>query len=128
MRIEVSATPPRECSPNWRGHWRLRYLASKSYQEEVYCTAKYGLSWAGYLVHARLPIVKGRIHLTVVYGQNRTRDRDNIIAMFKPGLDALVLAGILQADDSDHLEYGDVTVEVDKARAPLTIITIEEAL
>ena len=66
------------------------------------------------------------LNLTVVFPVHRDRDADNLIIMFKPGLDALVRAGVLSGDDVSRLQFGDVTVEVDKARAPLTIVKLTE--
>jgi Holliday junction resolvase RusA-like endonuclease len=91
--------------------------AKQTYQQMVYLTAYgYGLK----------PMDKARLNLTFVYKDNRRRDVDNLTAMFKPGLDALVLAGLLQDDNSECLTMGEVKVVVDKTRAPRTIITLEE--
>ena len=67
-----------------------------------------------------------RLDLTMVYAVERVRDRDNIISMFKPGLDAVVRAGLIAGDDSKRLHWGDVNIEVDRDRAPLTIIELKE--
>ena len=49
------------------------------------------------------------------------------MARFKPGLDAVVDAGLILDDDAEHLQIsGTVDILVDPARAPLTIIELEE--
>jgi len=123
MRIEVSQVPPVEYSPNWRGHWVQRHQAGRTYGLAVfYCCVDY----KNCLGDAFTPIQVARLDLTVVYPVTRVRDRDNLIAMFKPGLDAVVSAGLITGDDSKHLHWGEVNVETDKDRAPLTIIELEE--
>jgi len=123
MRIEVPQLPPEESSPNWRGHWTGRYKAGRVYHDAVYYCCVDAIYRAG---QGRRPHSKSRLELTFVFPQQRKRDRDNLIAMFKPGLDAMVQAGLLEDDDSRHLEIGAVRVEVDRERAPLTIIELAE--
>ena len=76
----------------------------------------------------KIPVARGRRRVDVhfIFAQRRTRDRDNLIARFKPGLDALVLCGLLVDDSPEYLAPGDVTWEIDRDRAPLTIIGISE--
>ena len=56
----------------------------------------------------------------------RLRDEDNLLARFKPGLDAIVDAGLILDDDVEHLEIGRVEAVVDLKPAPLTIIELDE--
>ena len=58
----------------------------------------------------------------------RERDEDNLRARFKPGQDALVQAGLIEGDTVEHLVMGKINVEVDRSRAPLTIIELEEVI
>ena len=44
----------------------------------------------------------------------------------KPLIDTLVKTGFLTDDDSSSVSYAPVVFEVDKSRAPRTILTIEE--
>ncbi len=128
MRIEVNQLPPAECSPNARIHWSERYQAAEIYQGAVFyeCVdARNRLE--------RLPwrpgfpsFQKPRVNLTFVFPNYRKRDEDNLRARFKPGLDAIVQARLVEDDSIDILDLGKITVEVDKERAPLTIIDIEE--
>ncbi len=124
MIIEVPFLPPEEYSPNSRESWAGKYRAGKEYHDAVfYCCvdarnrgSRQGLSF---------PILKAKLTLTVVFGILRTRDEDNLVARFKPGLDAVVDSGVLLADDVEHLEIGKVNVLVNPELAPLTIIELE---
>lgn len=123
MRIEVPHTPPTECSPNWRGSWPEQYQAGRDYGLSVfYSCVDYRNRQGGDFT----PIRVAKLNLTVVYALERTRDIDNIITMFKPGLDAIVRAGLIESDDNKHLHWGNIQVEVDRTRAPLTIIELSE--
>lgn len=123
MKIEVPILPPAELSPNARVHWAERYRAAQSFLEAVYYSCVQAMNQAG---REKWPYCKARVSLTFVFPRGRRRDKDNLVAMFKPGLDALVKVGLLTDDDSKHLTIGEVKVEVDKERAPLTIIELEE--
>lgn len=123
MRIEVSQLPPIECSPNWRGAWPKRYQAGQVYGLAVFYSC---VDYKNRLGEEFIPIQVARLDLTLVYAVERVRDRDNIISMFKPGLDGIVRAGLIAGDDSKHLHWGNVNVEVDRDRAPLTIIELKE--
>ena len=72
--------------------------------------------------------IKAKLNLTFIFPQRRRRDRDNCLARFKPGLDAIVQAGLLLDDDAEHLQIGKVDILVDPARAPLTIIELEDEM
>jgi len=120
MRIEVSQLPPVEYSPNWRGYWAQRYKAGIVYGEAVYCECvqvRNSGNWH--------PFKRPRLNLTFVFPYKRRFDEDNLRARFKPGQDALVHAGLVEGDSMDNLIMGRIEVEVDKSRAPLTIIELE---
>jgi len=125
MRIEVSQLPPGSSSPNWRGHWGGKYKDSRVYHAAVfYCCVD--ARNRGYLEGMSFPFIKARLNLPFVFAEQRRRDRDNCLASFKPGLDAIVDAGLLLDDDAKHLEIGKVDILVDPERAPLTIIDLDE--
>ena len=123
MKIEVPMLPPIELSPNARVHWAERQQAARVFSNAIYYSCVDAINRYG---QERRSYPKAKLSLTFVFPQKRKRDRDNLIAMFKPGLDALVKVGLLKDDDSEHLTIGEVKVEVDKERAPLTIIELEE--
>jgi Holliday junction resolvase RusA-like endonuclease len=123
MRIEVSQLPPSEYSPNWRGFWAVRYNAGQVYKEAVFFACVdarnrevLSLKWE--------PFNRARLDLTFVFPQRRRRDRDNILSRAKPGIDAIVDAGLIIDDDAEHLEIGKVDILVEIERAPLTVIEI----
>ncbi len=125
MRIEVTQLPPVTSSPNWRGHWGEKYKDSKVYHDAVfYCCVD--ARNRGYREGMSFPFTKARLKLTFVFAEQRRRDEDNLLARFKPGLDAIVGAGLLMDDDAEHLEIGKVDILVDPGRAPLTIIELDE--
>lgn len=116
--------PPSELSPNARCYWAVKYCASQEFHKAVYYSCLDAINRAPFV--PLLPLKRAKLNLTFVFRQERRRDKDNLVAMFKPGLDALVKVGLLTDDDSEHLTIGEVKVEVDKERAPLIIIELEE--
>lgn len=128
MRIEISQLPPEECSPNWRGHWAEKSKAGKIYQGAVFyqCVDARNLLERGPWRPGFPPFQNPRLDLTFVFPQRRKRDEDNLRARFKPGLDAIVQAGLLEGDSMEKVVLGKITVEVDPERAPLTIIELKE--
>jgi len=124
MRIEVPFLPPVEYSPNWRGHWAAKHKAGEVYHDAAfYCCVD--ARNREYLKGLSFPFVKAKLNLTVVFAELRLRDQDNLLARFKPGLDAVVDSALLLGDDMEHLEIGQVKAVVDPERAPLTIIELE---
>jgi len=123
MRIEVPFLPPVEYSPNSRCSWAERHKAGKVYHDAVYycCVDARNREY-----RRDFPLAKAKLNLTVVFDELRQRDLDNLLARFKPGLDAVVDSGLVLDDDAEHLEIGQVEVVVDPERAPLSIIELEE--
>jgi len=125
VRIEVPFLPPVEYSPNSRICWLVKHKAGKVYHDAAfYCCVD--ARNRGYREGLSFPFVKAKLNLTVVFHELRLRDQDNLLARFKPGLDAVVDSGLLLDDDAEHLEIGQVGVVVDPERAPLTIIELAE--
>ncbi len=127
MRIEVTQLPPVSSSPNWRGHWSEKYKDGQTYRDAVYYSCVNVRNKLMALGDWQ-PFQRVRINLIFVYPVHRRRDRDNLIAMFKPGLDAIIAAGLVADDDVEHVEIGEVNVDVSRTRAPLTIIELEGEL
>lgn len=124
IRIEVNQLPPVSSSPNWRGHWTTQHKEAKVYHNALFYSCVDARN-RGYSQGMSFPFIKARLDLTLVFPEYRRRDRDNCVSMFKPGLDAIVDAGLLLDDDAEHLEIGNLDIVVDKERAPLTIIELE---
>lgn len=108
--------PPKECSPNWRGHWAKRAAAARSYRWNVRLTC---LSQC----KRRQALRSARVLLTFVVPDNRRRDEDNLLASFKPGIDGMVDAGIFE--DDCRLSYTTEKVVEPKCR-PRVQVTIRE--
>ena len=91
--------PPVELSPNWRGHWAAKSRAAKSYRAACYWIAKRD---GKRLEH------DGRVHVLIEFvpPDRRSRDRDNMLASIKSGLDGVAEA--LGVNDSRF----DLTIRV----------------
>ena len=132
IKIEILALPPYELSPNYsrQAHWGHKAKARKFWGDVVYYYAVHtrnmweikskGVKWQ--------PIERASLKWTFIYGVKRTRDADNLITSVKVGQDALVNAGIILADDTEHLSLEPIEIIVNKERASLTIIEIKEEL
>jgi len=128
MRIEISQLPPVSSSPNWRGHWTGKYKEARTYQAAVFyeCVNIRNkleqLPWCPGFP----PFDKARLTLTFIFYSSNERDEDNLRARFKSGQDALVQAGLIDDDTPAHLVLGEINIIIDRQRAPLTIIELEE--
>jgi hypothetical protein len=129
MRIEVPLLPGKELSPNARVLWPDRHQAARIYGDAVFYSCVdvrnrlERLPW-------RLgfpPFRRPRLDLTFVFPEHRERDEDNLRSQFKPGQDAIVRAGLIEGDSTEQIILGKISIEVDKERAPLTIIELQEA-
>jgi crossover junction endodeoxyribonuclease RusA len=97
--VIVLPWPPRELSPNARVHWAAKGRAAKSYRSACFWIAKRD---GKPLDH------DGRLHVLVEFvpPDRRSRDRDNMLASIKAGLDGLAEA--LGVNDSRF----DLTIRV----------------
>lgn len=91
LEFTIPGRAPAETNPNSRPHWATTYAAKSEY---------------GFIVETLANMTKRRGHepweravVTVTQRAVRLRDHDNFAASFKPGLDAIVRAGII-ADDN----------------------------
>ncbi len=124
--LEIPMLPPVEYSSNSRVFWALRHAAGRIYGQAVFYLAISKRNLA-LLNEETIPVFQNALlELTFVFSVMRTRDADNLISRFKPGLDALVRAEVLAGDDVKRLSIGPVIVKVDKERAPLTIVRLIE--
>jgi len=105
--------PPRELSPNWRGHWAQKAKAVKKYRQ---------LAWAVAMSETRCNWPTANAQATFYFRDRRRRDRDNLLASLKSAFDGLTDAGVI--DDDSGLTHLPVIVEYDKAN-PRVEITVE---
>lgn len=122
IRVQIEMSPPKEASPNWRGHWAKKARAVKSWREAA-CVC--GLQ----ATNCNPPFLKKvEVSVEIVVKDHRyLRDPDNMVASLKPALDGCVDAGIIVGDSDKHLRYRlPILYTVSKERAPLTILTFKE--
>lgn len=111
--------PPKECSPNWRGHWAQRFKATKQARHAariltVDARNRAYREWApADYAHRRL-----KVSLTFVLPDNRKRDDDNLVASVKALLDGC--ADGLGVNDN-QFEIVRLTRTVDRANPGVTI-------
>lgn len=98
-------------------HWASLYAGKKEWSNLV------GYAALAAKVKARIkPFAQATVHFHISVGDNRAHDADNIIASFKPVLDAL--KGHLIEDDSiDHI---DLSYSFDRAKPRQFTITVTE--
>lgn len=105
--------PPKECSPNARGHWSKKAKAARAYRNEcAYDALFFGAR--------NMKLSDGPIGLDLAFfpPDRRRRDDDNIIASFKAGRDGL--ADALRVDDNRF----EATYRVDKQTGGFVVVTI----
>ena len=90
--------PPWETSPNSRAHWASQGRAVAKYRADCDKLLAQPIREAAWL-----PDGPARLTLTFVATDRRRQDVDGLLSRFKPGLDALVAAGVLEDDDAGHL-------------------------
>ena len=118
IKIEIPMLPPHGLSPNARLHWAERFKAAQEFRT---ATAMGVMGCGGW--H---PMERATIQATFVVTTQRRRDPDNWLAMLKPALDFLVDTGILIDDDWAHVELLSPRFVVDKVRAPMTVLEIDD--
>lgn len=120
LTIHIPALPPKEASPNWRGHWTEKYRAMRDYKTLVIVKAREAMR----ANHPTQPIPTARLSITFIVKDRRyIKDGDNAIASLKAAIDGIVEAGILK--DDKYIKVSPVRYEIDKDRAPGTIIEIQ---
>ena len=106
LHIEIPGLPPRELSPNARVHWAKKAKVTAEYR----LTARFCAIAA---CHLQTPPSwnHAKVDITFVVPDKRRRDKTNLAASFKAGLDGLVDAGIIKDDSADccddqyHIQY-----------------------
>ncbi len=114
----VLPLPPRELSPNWRGHWAQKARKAAKYRADAGTACKAMMRRYG------IPtLAAANVQARFYFRDRRNRDRDNLLASLKSGFDGLADVGMV-ANDS-QLTYLPVALDVDKddARVELWIST-----
>jgi len=112
--------PPKELSPNARGHWSKRAEAAKAYKQVCWVMAmEAGLELPVVMATSSMadiafgkPPSPPRYHLWIDFypPDRRSRDDDNMIASFKAGRDGLALA--LGIDDKRFVTHPFVSDQI----------------
>ena len=108
LRIEIPSLPPRELSPNARVHWRVKAGHTAGYRLYVKLHARNQIRAQTGKWHV---LRYGYLDITFVVPDRRRRDKTNMAASFKAGLDGLVDAGVIKddsyecCDDQYHVVY-----------------------
>jgi len=123
LRIEIPGLPPRELSPNARVHWAVKAKAAREYGSQVFYAAVDARNRSEPAKWKNLDRAKVRVWFYVP--PRRRRDLDNLIASFKPGLDALVRCGILVDDSIGHVEVSHTATQPFDGKTPSTTVEVE---
>jgi len=106
---------PAELSLNARVSCYRRYKAAQNLKEDTFYLAK----------QAAIPrFDTATLQFTFVVPDGRRRDPDNYLAMMKPGVDGLVLAGVLPDDNFSVVTYAPVLFQVERKGNSRTIVEI----
>ena len=121
IRLEIPMLPSPELNPNARVHWVERHKAARDFRKVAWAIA-YNANPAHDVMFD-----KAKIKVTLVYPSHQvTPDPDNLITMLKPALDGIVDAKIIPNDTKEDVRYVlPMFYEVDRQRAPLTIMEVE---
>lgn len=82
-------------SLNQRLHWAQKAKKTRAVRSDV--------GWL--LRQQRVPVLRWPVFVELAYQppDNRRRDRDNLVATFKPCVDALVELGLIPDDSADYV-------------------------
>lgn len=120
--ITIPMLPPKELSPNFRGHW------AEVYEGKALLKAMTKLM-IPHPVRGVPPLLSNaELYITFIIPNRRHfRDTDNAIASLKPAIDACVDAGIIVDDSPDHLSIqSPITWQVNRFMGPATILEFQE--
>jgi len=119
--VIVMPWPPKELSPNWRGHWARKAKAAKLYRMACRLAVLKSLS-QDQVQQARQ---WGQLELSLNFypRDRRKRDDDNLIASFKSGRDGI--ADALGVDDANFLTTARL-MPFDSEHKATVIATINE--
>ncbi len=96
LRVELPL-PAHQLSPNARVHYQVRARATSEAKDMVVCA----------VLEQRergKPLAQAIVTVSFVLPDQRRRDHQNLIAGSKAYVDGLVLAGIIEDDDTKHIQ------------------------
>ena len=94
--------PPPALSPNVHVHHMAEYRAKRDYQSDCYFAIRETVGPSPDWIAGPDSLVTAAV--VFVVPDKRRRDLDNAMASLKAAFDALVAAGLLVDDDSEHLK------------------------
>ena len=121
ITITIPELPNAALKSAFRGGW---WLVRKAKVHDTEMAYMYGL--AAKDGQHFLPMTPVEATVTFIFKEHRKRDLDNYGARLKGFWDGITKARIIPDDSSDHLTSIKIRFEVDKKRAPMTIITLSE--
>tara|TARA_R110002012_G_scaffold270143_1_gene454516 strand:+ start:25 stop:432 length:408 start_codon:yes stop_codon:yes gene_type:complete len=124
--ITIPELPNAALKSGFRGGWWLVRKAKVHDTEMAYVYSLIAYRDKKGTRPPTLPLKKVNADVTFIFKEQRRRDLDNWIGRLKGYWDGIVKAGIIEDDNIDIVTSISVKFEVDKSRAPLTIITLRE--
>lgn len=122
--------PPKELHPNSRANLWARIKAKRTYQREVWVTARQQIG------NGEPRIERATLALDFVYPTNRHRDQDGLTAWSKALIDVLASPrhatdetprlSLIEADDAAHLTITSVTARYERGCQPHVLVTITD--
>jgi hypothetical protein len=107
---------PKMSNSNLRGHWHVKYGASKTWKRAVWRAC-----W-----HLRPPLPLKRAHLTLTRCSSSEPDFDGLVSGFKHVIDGLVEAGVLENDKPSNIGTPDCKWIKTAPRKGKIIINVKE--
>ena len=126
ITITIPELPSAALKSGFRGGWWKIRKAKSSQSELAYVYSLIAIREKNGKARIKLPLRKTEVDVVFVFASRRRRDIDNFTGMLKAFLDGIVKSGIIEDDCSEIVTSIKVKFEVDKARSPLTIITLRE--
>lgn len=128
ITFSIPGRAPAAMSGNSRVHWREKHAVSAEYGESTWIAIMAMEASGGPLIRLDEEPWQ-RAHVTVTQKAVRLRDGDNFLASFKPGLDAIVRAGIIADDKPSCVEIITVKhVKVKHESEEEVVVRIERLL
>jgi hypothetical protein len=121
--ITIPRMPPRECSPNYRGHWSVLARARAEFRETAFYTMWNlpGVDKEWLFLRYGQPMA---LDIAVAWCCGRKRmDADNLVAACKGAIDGI--ADAVWSGDDSHVTIGTVTQTRGEG---VTILTVREVV